>query len=183
MDWKSFKDNASIWTGKAVVMAKKWFETSKEYAEKTGAWSYEKLKESKFALKDIASYETIKEEKRYVIFCIRDNDLFTKFFLPILPILFTKAWIETGSIRIIIEEGTEDLRKALEIEKIPSVLIKMSDGTIKNITEESEIRTLIKNFSFYEQENKSTETPVKNEPIETDPLNPENKEESSEKTE
>ena len=59
----------------------------------------------------------------------------------------------------------------------------MSDGTIKNITEESEIRTFIKNFSFYEQESKDAEASVKNEPIETDPLNLENKEESSKKTE
>lgn len=104
MDWKNLKKQASIWTDKATVMAKKGFETSKEYAEKTGAWSYDKLKESKFTLKDTSSYEELTKEKRYAIFCIRDKDIFTKFFLPILPVLFTKAWIESASVRIIIEE-------------------------------------------------------------------------------
>ncbi|MDD5377241.1 MAG: hypothetical protein PHH16_03930 [Candidatus Gracilibacteria bacterium] len=157
MDWKSFKEQASVWSEKASVIAKKGFETSKEYAEKTGAWSYEKLKESKFTLKDLASYEKLGEEKRYAIFCIRDGDIFTKFFLTILPVLFTKAWIESGSIRIIIEEGSEDLRKALEIDTIPSVIMKMSDGTIQKIDTEEEIRTLIKNFSFYGTDTEKTE--------------------------
>lgn len=104
MDWKGFKDTATLWGGKAADMAKKGFQTSKGYAEKTGAWSYEKLKASRFVLKDGYAYEKLSSEKRYAIFCIRDEDLFTKFFLPILPIVFTKAWIESGSIRIIIEE-------------------------------------------------------------------------------
>lgn len=132
-------------------MAKKWFETSKEFAEKTGAQSYDKLKESKFTLKDVASYEKLNSEKRYAIFCLRDGDLFTKFFLPILPILVTKAWIESGSVRIIIEEWSEELRKTLEIDTIPFVIVKMNDETIKKITVDEEIRAFIKNFSFYEK--------------------------------
>lgn len=149
MDWKNLKEQATLWSGKATDMAKKGFETSKEYAEKTGVWSYEKLKESRFTLKDISSHEQLEGEKRYAIFCIRDGDIFTKFFLTILPILFTKAWIESGSVRIIIEEGSEDLRKSMEIDVIPSVIMKMNGGTIQKITTEEEIRTLIKNFSFY----------------------------------
>lgn len=155
MDWKNLKDQAIIWSEKATVMANKWFEVSKEYAEKTGAWSYDKLRESKFTLKDIASYEELQKEKRYVIFCIRDNDIFTKFFLLFLPILFTKAWMESGSIRIITEEWSEELRKTLGMESIPSVIIKMNDGTIKKITREEEIRTCIKDFSFYDKKNNS----------------------------
>ncbi|MDD5198097.1 MAG: hypothetical protein PHN60_04545 [Candidatus Gracilibacteria bacterium] len=151
MDWKNLKDQAIIWSEKATDMAKKGFETSKEYAEKTGAWSYEKLKESIFTLKDISSYEKLNEEKRYVIFCIRDDDSFTKFFLTLLPVIFTKAWIESGSVRIIVEEGSEDLRKTVEMDVIPSVLVKMNDGTIRKITTEEEIRAFIKNFSFYDK--------------------------------
>lgn len=106
-------------------------------------------------MKDTASYEELEGEKRYAIFCIRDGDPFTKFFLTVLPILFTKAWIESGSVRIIIEEGSEDLRKSLEIDTIPSVILKMNDGTIRKITTEEEIRTLIKNFSFYDTKDNS----------------------------
>lgn len=157
MDWKNLKAQATLWSEKATVMAKKGFETSKEYAEKTGAWTYEKLKESNFTLKDIASYEALENEKRYAIFCIRDSDSFTKFFLPLLPIIFTKAWIESGSVRIIIEEGSAELRKSLEIEVIPSIIIKMGDGTIRKITTDEEIRMLIKNFSFYGNDNEKTE--------------------------
>lgn len=68
-----------------------------------------------------------------------------------LPVLFTKTWIESGSLRIIIEEGSEELRKTLEIDSIPSVIVKMNDGTIKKITPEEEVRTFIKNFSFYDK--------------------------------
>ncbi|HBB27089.1 TPA: hypothetical protein DCZ36_01155 [Candidatus Gracilibacteria bacterium] len=156
MDWKNFKDQATILSGKATDMAKKGFETSKEYAEKTGAWTYEKLKESTFTLKEASSYEKLGEEKRYALFCIRDNDPFTRFFLTMLPILFTKAWIESGSLRIIMEEGSEELRKTLKIDIIPSAIVKMSDGTIKSITTEEEIRTFIKNFSFYDKEDGET---------------------------
>jgi hypothetical protein len=123
---------------------------SKEYAEKTGVWSYEKLKDSTLALKELSDYEKLSTEKRYVIFCIQDNTDFTKNFLLLFPIAFTKVWIESGSIRIITEQGTEELRKTLEIEKIPSAIIKMNDGTIRNITNEEEIRTFIKNLSFYD---------------------------------
>lgn len=140
MDWQKIKD-----------MAKKGFETSKEFAEKTGAQSYEKLKESKLTLKDNASYEELLKEKRFAIFALRDGDVFTKFFLPILPVLITKAWVESGSVRIIIEEGSEELRKTIGIETVPSVVVKMNDGEIKKITTDSEIRTFIKSFSFYEK--------------------------------
>jgi hypothetical protein len=140
MDWQKIKD-----------MAKKGFETSKEFAEKTGVQSYEKLKESKFTLKDITSYEELTKEKRFAIFALRDGDIFTKFFLPFLPILVTKAWVESGSVRIIIEEWSDELRKTLEIDTIPSVMVKMNDGTIKKITDDTEIRAFIKNFSFYEK--------------------------------
>lgn len=156
MDWKSLKNNATVWTAKATDMAKKWFETSKEYAEKTGVWSYEKLKESKFTLKDHDSYEKLAEEKRYAIFCIRDNDPFTKFFLTILPIIFTKAWIESGSLRILMEEGSENLRKTMEIDSVPLVIVKMNDGTMKKITTEEEIRTFIKDFSFYDKKDEKS---------------------------
>ncbi len=52
----------------------------------------------------MSEYEEFQEEKRYAIFCIRDGENFTSFFLTILPVLFTKSWIESGSVRIIIEE-------------------------------------------------------------------------------
>lgn len=149
MDWKNLKEKAIKVTAQATEIAKKWFETSKEYAEKTGEFSYAKLKESKFTVKNTAEYEELAKEKRYALFCIRDGDSFTKFFLTILPILFTKAWIESGSIRIIIEEWTEELRNALEITSTPFALIKMNDETIKKISTEAEIRALIKDFSFY----------------------------------
>jgi hypothetical protein len=149
MDWKNLKDNATIWTTKATEIAKKWFETSKEYAEKTGVWSYDKLKESKFTLKDIQEYETLKEEKRYVIFCIRNNDAFTKSFLQFLPLVFTKVWIESWSLRIIMEEGSEVLREHLQITSIPTTILKGNDGVVKSITSEDEIRALMKNFTFY----------------------------------
>ena len=122
---------------------------SKEYTQKTGVWSYEKLKESSLALKELSDYEKLSTEKRYVIFCIQDNTDFTKKFLLLFPIAFTKAWIESGSIRIIVEQETEELRKTLEIEKIPSAIIKMNDGTIRKISNEEEIRTFMKNLSFY----------------------------------
>lgn len=149
MDWKNLKEKATAWSAQASEMAKKWFETSKEYAEKTGEFTYTKIRESKFILKNIEAYEELEGEKRYAIFCIRDGDNFTKFFLAILPVLFTKAWIESGSVRVILEEGSDELRKALEIESIPSVLVKMNDGTIQKIETEENVRAFIKDFSFY----------------------------------
>ena len=104
MDWKELKTQATLWTGKVSEMAKKGLETSKEYAIKTGDWSYEKLKGSNFALKDIQEYEKLKNEKRFVIFSIGKNDAFTKEFLLLLPVVFTKVWIESGCFRIILEE-------------------------------------------------------------------------------
>lgn len=104
MDWKALKDKAAIWSTEATKMAKKGLETGKEYAIKTGDWSYDRLKQSNFSIKDIAAYEKLKEEKRFVIFSIRDNEQFTKDFLLLLPVIFTKVWIESGSLRIITAE-------------------------------------------------------------------------------
>lgn len=153
MDWKELKSKAITWTDEATKMAKKGIETSKEYAIKTGDWSYERLKQSNFALKDLETYEKLKDEKRFVIFCIRDNDAFTKEFLLLLPVIFTKVWIESGSLRIITEDAeTQELRNSLEITQIPSALVKMSDGTIKKLEKEEEIRVLIRDFTFYSKE-------------------------------
>ncbi|MDD2916543.1 MAG: hypothetical protein PHH70_01725 [Candidatus Gracilibacteria bacterium] len=149
MDWKNLKDQATVWGTRATEMAKKGFETSKEYAEKTGEFTYAKLKESKFTLKDTAEYRELEQKKRFVIFCIRDSESFTKFFLAMLPVLLAKTWIESGSLRIIIEEGSDELRTALNITHIPSVFMKTNDGTIKKITVEDDIRAFIKNFSLY----------------------------------
>lgn len=66
-----------------------------------------------------------------------------------LPVLLAKTWIESGSLRIIIEEGSDELRTALNITHIPSVFMKTNDGTIKKITVEDDIRAFIKNFSLY----------------------------------
>ncbi len=149
MDWKKLQEQATTWTAQATELAKKWLETSKEYIDKTGDFSYAKLKESKFTLKSIAEYEVFKEEKRYALFCIRDGEEFTKFFLTVLPVLLTKSWIESWSIRIIIEEGSADLRAALNITHIPSALVKTKDEPIRYINTEAELRTFIKDFSFY----------------------------------
>lgn len=46
MDWTELKNKANILKDETIKIARKSFETSKEYAEKTGVWSYEKLKES-----------------------------------------------------------------------------------------------------------------------------------------
>jgi|GEM_PF-4215365 len=149
MDWKELKNKANIFKDETVKVAKKSFETSKEYAEKTGIWSYEKLKESRFVLKSIAAYEELENEKRWVIFCIQNNAKFTKDFLLLLPVLFTKVWIESGSLRIIIKEVSDELQQKLEITDYPTVIIKRNDGEVQKITQESEIRNLIKDFTFY----------------------------------
>lgn len=149
MDWIELKNKANIFKDETVKVAKKSFETSKEYAEKTGVWSYEKLKESRFVLKDMPAYEELEKEKRWVIFCLQDGTPFTKDFLLLLPIIFTKTWIESGSLRIIIKEISIELQEKLEIAEYPSVLIKMNDGEIQKITKESGIRSLMKDFTFY----------------------------------
>lgn len=91
MDWNKLKDSANKWKEKATEIVKK----GKEYAEKIETGSFETLKKSKFRLTDIASYAKLQEEKRFAIFCIRENDSFTRDFLLRLPSLFTKAWKES----------------------------------------------------------------------------------------
>ncbi|MDP2104073.1 MAG: hypothetical protein Q8K26_04085 [Candidatus Gracilibacteria bacterium] len=149
MDWTQLKNKANIFKDETLKITKKGFETSKEYAEKTGAWSYEKLKESRFVLKSTAAYEELENEKRWAIFCIQDDTPFTKDFLLLLPILFTKVWIESGSLRIVIKEISDELQQKLEIIDYPLALIKMNDGEIRKITKESEIQECMKNFTFY----------------------------------
>lgn len=84
-----------------------------------------------------------------MIFCIENNTQFTKDFLLSLPILFTKVWIESGSLRIIIKELSDEIQQKLKITNYPSVIIKMNDGEIQKITEELRIRNLMKDFTFY----------------------------------
>jgi hypothetical protein len=141
-------------------MAKKGFETSKEYTEKTGVWSYERLKNSRFVFKDITSYEELTKEKKFIIFCIQENSPFIKDFLLFLPILFTKVWIESGSLRILIKDISPEIEKKLEIESFPSVFIKSDNEQIRKITTEVEIQDLMKNFTFHSEKGDLTTTPL-----------------------
>jgi len=54
------------------------------------------------------------------------------------------------------EEGSENLRKTMEIDSVPLVIVKMNDGTMKKITTEEEIRTFIKDFSFYDKKDEKS---------------------------
>lgn len=39
----------------------------------------------------------------------------------------------------------------LGIDKIPSVIVHMDDGTVRKLTTDEDIRAFIKNFSFYDK--------------------------------
>lgn len=63
----------------------------------------------------------------------------------------------------------------LEIDRIPSVIVRMDDGAIRKITAEEDIRAFIKNFSFYDKKKgdesvKEGNPDKENAPIETDVL-------------
>lgn len=150
MDWKKLGSDAKVWADKAKVMADKTIETSKVYTEKAKVQSYDALVHSATTgLSTVEAYNDVKDFKRLAIFSIDQEQEITKKMLLLFPIVFTKAWVESGTVKVIEKKDTDDLRDTLEITKTPTVLVFEKGECIKRIEDEAEITDFMKNFTFY----------------------------------
>ena len=97
---------------------------TKEYTERAKVQSYDALVHgSVTGLKDVASFEQIRDQKRLAIFCIAKDQPITVRMMLLFPIVFSKAWIESGTVKIMEHAGTEELRDTLDITEAPTILI------------------------------------------------------------
>lgn len=154
MDWKKLRSDATLWAdkaaGKAKVLAKQAVETSKEYAEKAKVGSYDTLVHgSTTGLATVEDYEAIKDTKRLILFFIDSTEPITKKLLLLFPIVFTKVWIESGTVKVVEKEGSDELRDLLEVPNTPMVLVFNNGECTNRVEDEVRIVELMKNFSFY----------------------------------
>ena len=149
MDWKKLQSDAKVWTDKTKDFAQKAYVTSQEYTEKAKLQGYTTLVHGKTGLSTVAGFEEIKDLKRLAIFCIEQDQPITQKILLMFPIVLVKAWQETGTVRVIDKNNTEDLRNTLEITKTPTILLYEKGECVKRIEDETTIIDFMKVFSFY----------------------------------
>ncbi len=107
MDFKSFTEKITDFSSKAI-------DASVAALGKTTDFTYENLKKTPVMLKVAADFEAVRTEKKLVIFVLGKDDPISKNILLQLPILFSKAWIESATLKTIAAEDSADLVSLLE---------------------------------------------------------------------
>lgn len=139
MDFKSF-------TAKLGEMSSKALETGVSALSKTTDFTYENIRKTPATLKTPADFEAVRTTKKLAVFVLGTEDAQTKNILLQLPILFSKAWIESVSIRIIAAAESPDLVGVLEA-KTPSVLF-YRDGERKFALDGEKLDAFVKSFDI-----------------------------------
>lgn len=148
MDFKSF-------TAKITDLSSKAVSASVEALAKTTDFTYENLKKTPVMLKVPADFETVRMEKRLVIFCLGKDDPVSKNIVLQLPILFSKAWIESASLKTIAAEDSPDLVKILEV-ATPGVLIYREGELKASLKDTAQITEFVASFDIRKDWNAST---------------------------
>lgn len=152
MDWKKLASDAQVWGNKAKVTAEEAMKLTKEYTERAKVQSYDALVHGTMTgLKDITTFEQIRDQKRLAIFCIAKDQPITARMLLLFPIVFTKAWIESGTVKVMEYADTGELRNTIDITEAPTVLIYCKGECAKRIEDHEEILSFMKDFTFYVQ--------------------------------
>ena len=116
MDFKSFTDKVTTLGSQALA-------ASVEALGKTTDFTYEHIKKTPVMLKVAADFEAVRTEKNLVIFVLgQKDDPISKNILLQLPVLYSRAWIVSATLKLIASEDAPDLVKILET-TAPSVLV------------------------------------------------------------
>lgn len=164
MDFKSF-------TAKITDISSKAVNASVEALAKTTDFTYENLKKTPVMLKVPADFEAVRSQKRLVILCLGKDDPISKNMILQLPILFSKAWIESATLKTIAAEDSSDLVKILEV-ATPGVLIYCEGELKTNLKDPAQITEFVSSFDIRKDWNASTPeaTPTVSPAAPVDPL-------------
>lgn len=137
MDWNKLREQAT-------EFGKKTLDTSMSYLEKTAGWSYEWLKKTPFFLKDGAGFDLVRNEKLLVIFVLGKEDPISRSILVQFPVILSKAWIVSATLKTILSEESNELLWVLQA-NTPSVMIYRKGELIRRVGAD-DIKEFLKEF-------------------------------------
>ncbi|MDD2516333.1 MAG: thioredoxin family protein [Candidatus Gracilibacteria bacterium] len=126
----------------------------KEFGTKTIDYTNKLIEKSPVELKNIEEYETLKDKKLIVLFGNDKNEEFKKLLIKI-PVAITKAWIESGAIKVVDPDKFNDLAIKLELKTIPTLIVIKKGEILKRIENYEEINTFLLKELTFEFETKS----------------------------
>lgn len=170
MDFTKIKKRATeLWkksleTSKHVT--KKWIEASRKAGKSLGDYTEEKLRDSKFILKDKENFHTIVESsknkeftdkktgisktftRRSVIFICQKEGKFTTSILYKLPFILTKSFAQNISFWIILWELKWVELKKYKFQSFPSILLFENWSVSKIIEWEENVQKVVNSMSL-----------------------------------
>lgn len=146
MDWNSFKKKALETKDKAVELWKKWIVEWKKYSEKAIEFSKDKIDNAPVFLKTKEDFEKVKNDKKLIILFLNKDNTESKKLKLQMPVIITKWWINSATVRFCFEDEFADLFKQLEVINAPEVFIYKESSLDKKITDIDEIRQFLKDF-------------------------------------
>ena len=148
MDWNKLKNQALWLKDKALEYKDIAVQKSQEFWEKAVDFTSNTVSKTPIAIKVIADFDKVKSDKILVIFWIKKDDDESKKLLLQMPIIATKAWTKTITVRTCDVEEAKELAAHLEIKNVPVVLAYKESSLIKRIDSKEEIKIFLKDFNF-----------------------------------
>ncbi|EKD66356.1 MAG: hypothetical protein ACD_49C00050G0026 [uncultured bacterium (gcode 4)] len=146
MDWNNIKKIALETKDRAIELWKKWFVEWKKYSEKAIEFSKDKIDNAPVFLKTKEDFEKVKNDKKLIIFFLKEDEVESKKLKLQMPVIITKWWINSTTIRFCFEGESGDLFKELDVISAPEMFIYKQWNLDKKITDISEIRQFLKDF-------------------------------------
>ncbi|MCK9272690.1 hypothetical protein M0P65_04040 [Candidatus Gracilibacteria bacterium] len=146
MDWNNIKKMALETKNKAVEMGKKGFVEGKKYSEKAIEFSKDKIESAPVFLKTKADFEKVKNDKKLIIFFLNEDEAESKKLKLQIPVIITKGWINSATVRFCFEGEFGDLFRELDVISVPEIFIYKESNLDKKITDIDEIKQFLKDF-------------------------------------
>jgi len=147
MDWNKIKEKAFELKNKAVEIKDISLEKWKQYSSKALEYTSDTINKTPIALKIMADFEKIKNDKILIVFFLKKENEESKKILLMMPVIMTKWWINWATIRTSFMDESKEVVDTLQITACPTILYYKAWELIKKIEQIDEIKTFIKEFN------------------------------------
>lgn len=137
MDFKAITQKIGDFTSKAVV-------NGMEALSKTTDFTYENLKKTNAVMKNGGDFDAVRGVKKLVVFVLGKSDEISKNVFVQLPMVYSKAWIESATLRFIYAEETPELMELLELASPAVAYYKL--GERQFLLSGTEVSEFVKTF-------------------------------------
>lgn len=146
MDWKNLKDKALKFKDKAVEYSWVAYEKSKEYTNIAIDKTWQALAQTPLAMKIVADFEKIKDDKLVVLLFINKDEKESKKILLTMPVILSKVWINSATFRTCEITDSKEVAEHFEVTQVPTLIIYEKWEQKKKTSDLNEINKYLKEF-------------------------------------